>query len=128
MANDSSDYSFGGRISVTVGTDRFPPSDCEVTIEPTNLQTEAMANGDGSPCFTAKPKLYGATLKFRDRSGIAWDSVIRATFDVTISEDDNNRTHIFTSARIVGNPQIDRATGEVSGCEIRSSQYRKIVG
>lgn len=128
MSDDAnSDYSFGGRISVKAGTDRYPPADVSVTIEPTNIKTEATANGDGSPCYTATPKLYGATLKFRDRSNIVWNDVMRKTLDITISEDDNSVTHVFTSARIVGEPSIDRSNGEVSGCEIRGAQYRKLT-
>ncbi|MGJ4971020.1 MULTISPECIES: hypothetical protein [unclassified Bradyrhizobium] len=126
MANDPGDSNFGGRISVTAGTDRFPPSDADISIEPTNIKVEAKANGDGSPCFTASPKLFGAKIKFRDRSGIVWNDVIRKTLDVTIVEEDNSRTHIFTSARIVGEPDVNLSTGEVEGCEIRGPQYQKL--
>jgi hypothetical protein len=127
MADDSNNYEFGGRISIQSGDGtRFAPADGEISIEPTNIETEATANGDGSACFTAKPKLYGATLKFRDRSGIVWNDIMRKTLDITISEDDNDITHVFTSARIVGKPSIDRANGEVTGCEIRGSQYQKL--
>jgi hypothetical protein len=102
------------------------PADVSVTIDPTNIKTEAVANGDGSPCYTATPKLYGATIKFRDRCGIVWNDVMRKTIDITISEDDNSVTHIFTSARIVGEPSLDRSNGEVSGCEIRGRNISKL--
>lgn len=128
MADDSNNYSFGGRMSVTGGTGSYAPADVSVEIDPTNIKTEATANGDGSACFTATPKLYGAKIKFRDRSGIVWNDVLRKTMDYTISEDDNGVTHVFTSARIVGEPVVDRSNGEVTGCEIRGSQYQKLNG
>jgi Phage tail tube protein len=126
MADDLSDYNFGGRISITAGTQRFTPSDGDVTIEPTNIKVDAKANGDGSPCYTASPKLYGAKIKFRDSSSITWDDIVRQSLDVTIVEEDNNRTHIFSSCRAVGEPEVNISNGEVSGMEIRGQQYQKL--
>ena len=129
MASDSGDNSFGGRISISIGDTRYAPSDADITIDPTNISVDAKANQDGSACYMAKPKLFAAEIKFRDNSGISWNDQLRAlSIDATISEDDNNRTHIFTSARFTGEPKVNLSTGEVDGMKIEGSQYQKLKG
>lgn len=125
--SDPCDNSFGGRISISVDGDRFTPSDAEITLDPTNISVDAKANQDGSACYMAKPKLFAAEIKFRDGSGIIWNDQLRkCSINATISEDDNNRTHIFTSARFTGEPKINLSTGEVEGVKIEGSQYQKL--
>lgn len=125
MADTDCCTSFGGRVSVTISGTRYTPSDADITIDPTNRTIEAKANQDGSACYMAKPKLYAADIKFRNGCGINWDSnMLSCKIDVTISEDDNNRTHIFTGARFTGEPKLNLSTGEIDGLKIEGSQYQ----
>mgnify|MGYP005822805213 CR=1 FL=1 len=126
MANDCCD-SFGGRISITVDGDRMTPSDADITLDPSNISVDHKANQDGSPCYMMKPELYGAVIKFRNGCGIAWDEKLRkCKIDVTIVEEDNSRTHIFTGARFVGKPTLNMSSGEIDGVEIRGPQYQRL--
>jgi hypothetical protein len=126
MANDCCD-SFGGRISITVDGDRLTPSEGDITLDPTNISVEAKANQDGSACYMAKPKLYGAEITFRNGCGIAWDEKLRkCKIDATIVEEDNSRTHIFTGARFTGEPKLNLSTGEITGVKIEGSQYQRL--
>jgi hypothetical protein len=126
MANDCCD-SFGGRISITVDGDRMAPTDGDVTLDPTNITVTGGANGDGSAFYTSKPKLYGAELSFRNGCGIKWDDKLRkCKIDVTIVEEDNSRTHIFTGSRFTGEPKLNLNTGEVSGVKIEGPQYQAL--
>lgn len=126
MADDCCN-SFGGRVSITVDGARMTPSDADITIDPSNIEVEAKANQDGSPCYTSKPKLYTAEIKFRNGCGITWDEKLRkCSINVTIAEEDNNRTHIFTGARFVGKPTVNISTGEVDGVSIAGPQYQPL--
>jgi hypothetical protein len=121
------DNSFGGRISLTVGTTNIAPSDGDITIDPTNTTVTGGANGDGSAFYTSKPKLYGAEIKFRNSSGLVWNDLMKqCSVDATIVEEDNSRTHIYTGARITGEPKLNLATGEVTGCKIEGDQYQML--
>lgn len=121
--------SFGGRISITVDGAAMTPSDADITLDTSNLEVEGKANQDGSACFTAKPKLYKADIKFRSGCGIAWDEKLRkCTINATITEEDNNRTHIFTGARFTGKPTTNLSTGEVDGVAIEGARYQMLNG
>ncbi len=127
MAESDCCDSFGGRISITVDGERMTPSEADITLDPTNISVEAKANQDGSGCYMAKPKLYGAEIKFRNGCGIAWDEKLRmCKVNVTIVEEDNNRTHIFTAARFTGEPKLNLSTGEIDGLKIEGPRYQRL--
>ncbi|MCB1452401.1 MAG: phage tail tube protein [Rhizobiaceae bacterium] len=128
MADNCCD-SFGGIVSITVDGERLTPTEAEITLEVANTEIEHKANQDGSPCYMAKPKLYVADIKFRNGCGIAWSEKLRkCKIDVTIAEEDNARTHMFTGARFVGTPKLNLSTGEVDGVMIAGPNYRPLVG
>lgn len=129
MADDPCCNSFGGRISFEIDGERFAPTEADITLQPTNIEVEGFANQDGSAAYQAKPVLYGAEVKFRNPCGIKWDETMRkCAVNVTISEDDSNRVHLFTSARVVGRPQVNLSNGEVDGLRIAGARYQRIVG
>ncbi|WP_316168962.1 MULTISPECIES: phage tail tube protein [unclassified Bradyrhizobium] len=126
MADDS-DYSFGGIIQITIDGVRYAQTEADITLDVANIEVTAVANQDGTPCYTSKPGLYGAQVKFRDNSGIDYNDLLRRRkVDATIKEVDNTRTHLFTGARIIGKPSKNVTTGEVDGLEIRGPVYRKL--
>jgi len=128
MADDCCN-SFGGRISITVDGDAMTPSEADITIDPTNISVDAKANQDGSACYMAKPKLYGADIKFRNGCGILWNNNLRkCAINATIVEEDNNRTHLFTAARFTGEPKLNLSTGEIDGIKIEGAQYQMLNG
>lgn len=127
MASDCCN-SFGGRISVEIGGKRYGVRG-DITIEPTNAEVAADANHDGSAFFTVRPKLYAASMSFSHPCGLRWSAeMARCKVNVTIVEEDNSRTHLFTGARIVGRPSFNLSSGEVSGISIASDQYQEVTG
>lgn len=118
---------FGGRVSVTVDDKRFAPTEADITLDPSNLEITGQANQDGSAAYMAKPKLFGAEITFRQPCGLVWNTEMRkCKIDVTIVEEDNGRTHIFSGARITGSPRVNISKGEVSGLRIEGDTYRGI--
>lgn len=125
MADDCCD-SFGGRISIEVAGIRYGARG-DITIEPTNAEVAADANHDGSAFFTVRPKLYGAAMSFSNPCGLKWSNeMARCKANVTIVEEENGRTHLFTGARFVGRPSVNLSTGEVSGLSIASDKYQLV--
>lgn len=120
-------FSFGGRIALEVDGNLLPPVDADITIEPTNVSSQAEANGDGSLCRTYKPKLYGFKVKFRMPCALKLDDLMRkCKVNATIQEIDQRRTHLFTGGVFVGEPSYSLATGQVDGCEVRSVRYQRV--
>jgi hypothetical protein len=116
-------YEFGGRISIEVdGT--FYRARGDISLMPSNVEVAAEAHQDGTMFSTSKPRLYGAEMSFSQPCGLVWDEALRkCRVNVTIVEESNNRTHLFTKARIVGNPKLNLSTGEVSGVSIAAAIY-----
>ncbi len=124
MADDTN---FGGIISISIDGVRLPPTEADITIEPTNIEVEAKANQDGSPCYSSKPKLYKIDVKFRETSNIVWqEAFLRSAIDATISEETNGRTHIMTKGRFTGKPSSNLSDGTVDGVTIEGPRYQKI--
>ena len=70
MADPNCCDTFGGRISIEIGGQRFSPTEADIKIDPTNFQVEAKANQDGSACHMVKPMLYGAEITLCNPCGI----------------------------------------------------------
>jgi hypothetical protein len=125
MANEI-DGQFGGRITFNFGGVYFPPSEGEFEIDPALYEVEVKTNQDGTAAYMLKPDQPGADVKFRNASWINWQTVMLMKGNVTITEEDNGRTHLFTGTRFVGKPKINATTGEVSGLKIAGGAYQKI--
>lgn len=119
--------SFGGRITIDIDGDRFSARG-DVTIEPTNSEVTADANHDGTPFFMVKPRLYSFAATFSNPCGLRWSGkMAKCRMNVTIVEEDNNRTHLFTGARLVGRPSVNISTGEVSGVSGATDRYQIVA-
>ena len=129
MADDPCCNSFGGLITIEVDGVRYPATEGDIIIDPTNISVEGGANHDGSAFYTSKPKLFGAEFSFRKPCGVRWNDAMRkCSINVTISEEQHNRTHLFTGARIVGEPKLNLSTGEITGASIKGPRYQEING
>lgn len=127
MADDPCCRSFGGRISLTIDGERFPPTPADITVFPSNIEVTGEANHDGSAAYISKPVLFGAEFTLRQPCGIVWnDRMRRCSIDAHIIEDDNGRTHIFTGARLTGRPSYNASNGVVSGLKIEGDKYREL--
>jgi hypothetical protein len=118
---------FGGRIYVDVGGVRLSPAEGDIQIMPTNLVRSAMSNQDGSLAVQSKPKPYGANITFRKPCGSDWRTkFFGCRADITIVEESNNRSHLFSRAVLVGDPVVNLTSGEVSGITIASEEYQEV--
>jgi len=94
-------------------------------VNPSRISTEAVTNGDGSVDRQATNRPATAEINFADR-GIDYDALMRSgRFNMTAIEDFSGVTHYFTSAFMVGDPQLNRQTGEVTGLSIAAEKYSR---
>lgn len=126
MADDCCN-SFGGRIVIEIDGVRYPPTEADVSIDPTNMEVEAMPNQDGSMARLVHVRLYGAEFTLRNSCGIVWDAAMaKCKVNVSIVEETTQRQHLFTGATIVGRPKLNLSNGEVSGLSIAGPAYKRI--
>jgi hypothetical protein len=116
---------FGGTIDVRLSTGATFSLRGTLNMNPSRISIEAVANQDGSVDRTGTVQPARAELNFADR-GINYDELMRSSrFNVTFIEDFSGVTHYFTDAFTVGDPQINRQNGEVSGISIAAEKYSR---
>lgn len=91
-----------------------------VTHNPINMSFEGVANHDGTVDRTASPQGYrfGLSLRNKDNVGAPIDvAALMALQDVTISfiKESEGVIETYSGAHLIGDPQIDDMTGEISG-------------
>lgn len=127
MVNDPCCNNFGGRIYIDANGTRLAPAEGDITIMPFNIARTALSNQDGSLAVQAKPKPYSANFTFRKPCGKDWLALfISCGGNITIVEESNGRSHLFTRAVMVGDPQINLTTGEVTGISIAAEDYQEV--
>jgi hypothetical protein len=118
---------FGGEMTFGLSTGETIVVRGAAEIMPSNINVEGNANQDGSIYRTAEPTGYRANLTFEDMEADDWGRLMRASgFNVTLNEVFNGAQHLWTEAGFVGQPSVNRASGEVSGVSLIARAYRKI--
>jgi len=116
---------FGGRIQMRLSTGELISMRGTFNITPSRMSTEAVTNQDGSVDRTGTPKAAGFEFNSRDE-GIDFDALMRSPrFNVTFEEEFTNVSHYFTDAFMVGDPSINRISGEVTGLSGASEKYNR---
>ncbi|NTF87496.1 hypothetical protein G6L46_10205 [Agrobacterium rhizogenes] len=119
---------FGGRITFRLSTGDTFSLRGTLNINPSGYSIEAVANQDGSidRQATIMPRRFELNFADRDHD---YDALMRgARFNVTFSEEFSGVTHYYTDAFLVGDPQINRQTGEVTGITGAAEKYSRTTG
>lgn len=120
------DGQFGGRITFEFAGTPIPPTDAEIKLDPSLVEVKGEANQDGSAAYAMKPKLVAADFSLRHANGIDWNAMMFQIGNLTITEENNGRTHLFTKTRLTGKPDINLSTGAVSGLKAEGGTYTRI--
>jgi hypothetical protein len=119
---------FGGRIIARTSKGDTFTLRGTLNVNPSSISIAAVANQDGSLDRTATNTGYRFELNFADR-GVDLDALMKADrFNVTFEEEFSSVTHYYTNAFLVGDPVINRQTGEVTGISGASEKYSKTGG
>lgn len=120
-----SNKDFGGKVSVKFSTGELISLRATYNINPARVSVEAIVNQDASVDRTSTNVAARAEISFADR-GLNLDKLMRADrFNITIDEDGNAVTHYFTKAFLVGDPQVNRVNGEVTGISVAAESYSR---
>jgi hypothetical protein len=116
--------SFGGRVTIAFGSLKLVATEAAIKLDPATAEVSAKANQDGSAAYESKPELVGAEMTLRNVGDINWSLLNQQYGNVTIVEQTNGRTHLFTGTRFIGKPSVDISTGDVSGLRIAGGTYQ----
>lgn len=115
---------FGGRITVRLSTGQALSLRGTMNMNPSRQSNEAITNQDGSVDRVGTPQPARAEFTFADNKGIDLEALMKSDrFNITFDEEFGKRTHYFTDVFVVGDPQVNRMNGEVSGISIASENY-----
>lgn len=120
------DGQFGGRVTFEFAGNRIAAAEGDIVLDPSLVEVKAEANQDGSGCYHLKPKLVGAKFKLRHQNGLDWNALMFLKGNCTITEENNDRTHLFTGTRLTGKPEVNVSTGEVDGLMIEGGSYQRV--
>lgn len=120
MSNDH-----GGRMTLRFSSGTLISLRSTVTMSPSRLSVEAIANQDGSVdrAGTVTPGTCEITFADADHD---YDALISGErFNATLIEDFSGKTHYFTNAFLSGTASVNRMNGEVTGLSLTYEGYRK---
>lgn len=114
----------GGRFTLEINGRSFSGRG-EAKIKPARAVPEVGVNMDSTAYRTVKPTLAGLDLSFDRGVGLLWtEDMMLQSINVTFVEKDAGRTHLYTNASWSGEPEINTATGEVTGLSIQTDRYQ----
>jgi len=122
----------GGRVSIVIDGLVYSARG-EIKFNPSNISTDVGTNQDGTIYKTVRPQPVTAECtfdRFVDANGrpLKWNGNLMLLNNIaaTFTEQDTNVQQLLTNATFVGEPQIDLATGEVSGLRIVGEKYEEV--
>lgn len=126
MADQYADDIVGGEVYIIVGDRRFEGMG-DAKIQPRRREMTAGASSGGRLYGTEKAQPARAEISFVNHANADPLDVfdLRAHVDVTFVEKSRGIRHLFTKSLIEGTPEINLATGEVTGLRIATDQYSR---
>jgi len=116
---------FGGKCYLTFSDGKKLSLRAAFKLMGSRYKNDAITNQDGSVSRTVELVPYRAEIEFEDK-GINLDDVMLATrLDITGIEEWTGVTHLWTDAFMVGEPNTDRASGNITGLTIHTDTYNR---
>lgn len=118
---------FGGVMQFKLSTGQIIKVRGTAKINPVNATFASVVNQDGSVSRTVTPAGYRFSFEFEDLIEGDWNALMLAKgFNATFTETHTGRIHMWTDAAFLGDPEVDRLTGAVSGVTGISTHYRAV--
>jgi hypothetical protein len=104
-----------------------------VTVGPSNVKATGIPNNDATTSRSFSLTGYTAKMEFEDSTQGAnspatpqpWDAILKGgPYSMTAVEATTGVTHTWTNAKFVGEPEVDRETGQVKGLSIIADKYQ----
>jgi hypothetical protein len=98
----------------------------DVVVYPSRYESEHQANNDGSMSVQKTPKVPSAEITLRSHCAFDPSELTeQCTLDVVIRQPTAKKRYMFPKAAIVGDPQMNLQSGEVSGLMVASPHYKQ---
>lgn len=125
-------HTAGGRVSIVIDGVVYSARS-EVKFNPSNVMTDVGANQDGTIFKTVKPQPVAAECtfdRFVDANGksLKWNDQLMLLNNIAITfiEKDTGKMQLISNGTFVGDPQVDLATGEVSGVKLAGEKHEEV--
>lgn len=116
---------YGGKIVVRLSSGEVFSLRGTFGIMPSSQSNEAIVNQDGSVDIVGTPQGRRFELNFADK-GIDYDALMKGPrFNVTAIEEFTGVIHYFSDAGMIGDPNINRVNGEVTGLSGIAEGYNR---
>lgn len=110
-------YAAGGRVRITANGNVWSAR-AAVTIIPINFERKAESNQDGTLFTTTKAMPYSAKFSLSDKCSFNIEEVMACPLDITVELVDVRRRYLLSKSVVVGRPELNSETGEISGIEV----------
>lgn len=126
MADACCNTIIGGLVELIVG-DKTYQALGDVTISPMTVEREAGATSGARLTVTEKAKPATAAMNFANLCLADPMELfdMRCRVDVTVVEKSRGFRHLFSASAVVGTPEINLSTGELSGLQIATDSYTR---
>lgn len=119
---------YGGKITLRLSSGAVFALRGTFNIMPAKVSNDGVTNQDGSLDRIATPKSPGFEITFADK-GLDYSALMESDrFNATFDEEHTGVSHLYTGAFMVGDPNINRLTGEVTGLTGMSESYNRVGG
>lgn len=123
------DTIIGGTFHLSIGDKRYEVIG-EARIRPGYRERSAEATSSGRMWATERAVLTEADVTFGNFCDADPLEIFdgRCKISVTLVEESRGYRHMFTDAVAVGRPEINFATGQVTGISLRTDKYVRVIG
>lgn len=108
---------FGGVFRVKTSTGEVLSLRGQMSIKSSGRSVEIITNQDGQINGSETLTPVAVSVTFVDPSG-KYRDLLRGRRDWTFIEEDTGVTHYLTNAKVSGEPEENRHTGEISGLSV----------
>ncbi|WP_243368864.1 hypothetical protein [Microvirga solisilvae] len=119
---------FGGLIKFRLSDGSSPFSlRGNVKHKPSNRSYEKVVNSDGSHSRTVTLEGYEFEMSLEHKAGVDYDAIMELKgVNISFIHDTEGVIRIFGDCSLLGRPEIDAMTGEVTGITGVSRTYREV--
>lgn len=116
----------GGRVILTIDGIRYKTRG-GITIRPIPFERTVEAHDDGTHYVMTRARPAEASFRMSFLCGLDLNTLMHAChIDVTFDLIDMKKRFLYTKASVLGRPEINTESGEVSGLSVASSLVKEI--
>lgn len=127
MSNADCCYSSGSRVTFTINGERFSLRGA-VTVYPANVTKENGANSDGTMYVTNAAAIPYAEATLSNTCGLNIVDLMKCSGGLNVVADfvDTRQQFVWANAVVLGTPQLNSESGEITGLKWASPNFKQV--